>query len=254
MGMETEKGGNMSGLAVKLLRLAGSLCMGTALFVLGFLAATALRVYTDFDLANLLKGEAPPPSPVQFAEKPAPPKTDPHAFFEQLSVNELEVFDRLYDKRQEELQAVIAAGVLAGESPIPPGLFAQLEIIDSKLDSLAKLGGFSEGQASIRQALGRAYVLLKETYQFEVEFLKRYPSEWHSIGFITGNIFEISSRDQRSGFQYLSCLVGYRKLLIEAIREDISLERNQARLKALTTLNTLIEKYRTRLNVPAEIT
>ena len=93
---------------------------------------------------------------------------------------------------------------------------------------------------------------MHETFEKEIEFLRNYPEQGQNISFITQNIFEISAKDQRSGFQYLDFLATYRKLLAEAIREDQAPEKNQSRVRGLVTLNVLIEKYKTSLNVPKE--
>jgi hypothetical protein len=221
-------------------------------FLTGFLASTALRQYTGFDLAEFLEPQEGPP-PVVFPEIQSS-VIEKDTFLETVALNEVSQFDLLYEKRQAELRDIIARGYQPGEEMLPTGIFAQVELIQGKLDQLSKLKTHSEVQASVRQALGRAYQLLKETYDFEVEFLKKYSAESQNIGFITSNIFEISARDQRSGFQYLSALLAYRRILTETIRDDVSLENNQARMRDLAALNSLVEKYRSLLNVPKEIT
>lgn len=210
---------------------------------IGFLGATAYQFYRAYQKQL----EKPPVQPAA-AEKPV----NPLLFFKTVTAEELTEFDRYYDGRQNELRDVIAADSQEKIAPAIEAVSSQLKNIEEKIHFFNDLTVHSEGQMSVKQALMGAYQLLKETYEKEIEFLKNYQTGNQNISFITGHIFEISSRDQRSGMQYLSSLMTYRKLLAEAIREDQSLEDNQARLKDLVTLNSMIEKYGSRLDIPAE--
>jgi hypothetical protein len=62
----------------------------------------------------------------------------------------------------------------------------------------------------------------------------------------------MSSKDQRSGFRFLDSLMTYRRLFAEAVREDQTPEINQVRVRDLVTVNSLIDKYKERLNIPKE--
>ncbi len=218
-----------------------------ASFLLGYFIPTTVHYYK-----NYLRGKpAAPPSP-KTVEKKEEPQVKVDRFFQVLNLNELVQFDQLYEQRQKQLRDIIGSGSQDQTLVIPKGLFAQVELIQSKIGFLNKLETYSEGQSAIRQSFINAYQLLKETFEKEIEFLKNYPEQGQNISFITQNIFEISGQDQRSGFQYLDCLATYRKLLAEAIREDQAPEKNQSRVRGLVTLNALIEKYKASLHIPKD--
>lgn len=176
----------------------------------------------------------------------------PETLLEYLTLQELNQFDRLYEQRQAELKKIIEAGKQEGAVLVPKGIFAQIELIDSKLDFLDKIPTYTEAQAMVKQSLLHAYQHLKEAFEKEINLLKNYERESQNISFVTEHIFEITSKDQKAGLRFLDCLLSYRKLLAESIREDQPEEINQARARDLIALNSLTEKYRIRLNVPIE--
>lgn len=223
-------------------------------FLAGYFAANTLYSYRDYIAAmeKLKKVQMPPPGPAPVEKKEESPKPKPELFFRDFNYNELVQFDRLYEARQNQLRDILASGSQEQTVLVPRGIFAQMDIIESKINFLKGLQTYTDSQAAAKQALLSAYQFLFETFSFEVEFLKTYPNESQNMNFITQNIFEISSKDQRSGLQYLDCLLNFRKLSAESIREDLDLENNQSRVRDLVSLNTLIEKYKTRLNVPKE--
>jgi len=225
----------------------------TAFFLGGYFVANTLYTYRDYSAAmeKLKKSQMPPiPQPVE--KKEAPPKPKPELFFQDFNFNELVQFDRLYEQRQNQLRDILASGSQEETLLVPKGIFAQMDIIESKLIFLKGVKTYTDSQAAAKQALLGAYQFLRETFSFEVEFLKTYPDQGQNMSFITQNIFEISSKDQRSGLQFLESLISFRKLSVESIREDQDSENNESRVRDLVNLNALIEKYKTRLNVPKE--
>lgn len=221
----------------------------------GYFAANTLYTYRDYISAmeKLRKAQMPPPVPVPVEIKEEPPKPKPEFFFQTFNYSELVQFDRLYDERQNQLRDILASGSQEQTLLVPKGIFAQMDIIESKINFLKSVKTYTDSQTVTKRALLNAYQFLMETFGFEIEFLKAYPSESQNMNFITQNIFEISAKDQRSGLQFLDCLVNFRKLSAESIREDQGTEDNQSRVRDLVNLNALIEKYKIRLNVPKEI-
>ncbi len=213
-----------------------------AFFFVGFAASSVLRYTLNFDFLHLFLGEKREGAPV------APPES----FLQVFLVSEFMQFDQLYDQRQNELRDIIAEGSEKNAFLIPKGLFAQSEGISSKIDYLSKVPVQLEKQGAIRDAMIGSYQLLKETYEQEIAFLKDLPTEGQNVKFVTGHIFEISSKAQRSGFQFLTAMFGYRKLLAEAIGSEETIEGNQMRIRDLVALNSLIDKYKSRLNVSLE--
>lgn len=193
------------------------------------------------------------PSPEPKEEVPPPPKPSPAQFFMQFNLNELNQFDQLYEQRSTQLRDIIAGG---NQQPaadlLPEGIFAQMELIKTKIKFIQTLPAYTKNQDALKQAFATAYGFLSETFEQEINFLKGYPSQGQDISYLTDNLFAISSKDQRGGLQYMDCLMSYRKLLAEAIRKDETPEKNQSWLQDLVSVNTLIEKYRTRLNVPKD--
>jgi hypothetical protein len=212
-----------------------------ALFVIGFAAAILLRDVFHWDYKSLL---------TVFERKEAKPP--PEAFLTVFTASEFKQFDQIYDQRQIELRDIIAEGSEEGTFPIPKGLFAQAEGIAAKMDYLNGLSVQTEKQAAIKEAMTGAYQLLKETYEEETAFLKDLPTEGQNVRFITNHIFQISATAQRSGFQFLTAMIGYRRLLAEAVGQGGNAEENQKRIQDLVILNALIEKYKARLNVSLE--
>lgn len=219
-----------------------------ASFLLGFFVSDAVHLYQQY--SKWISRPKAATLPIIREEAPKPKQ---ETFFQKLTVQEINQFDQLYDQRQVELRDIIASGSQKDTLLVPKGVFAQAELVESKIQFLANLTTYTDDQTNLRQAFLSAYQFLRAAYEKEIEFLKNFPQEGQNINFVTQHIFEISSKDQRSGLQFLDCLVTYRKLLAGAIREDQSLEKNQSRVQDLVTLNALIEKYKTRLNVPKEI-
>lgn len=222
-------------------------------FLTGYFIANSYYTYRDYVSfrEKLIKVQTPPePKPVE--KKEEPPQPQPEMFFEAFNYNELVQFDRLYEERQNQLRDILASGSQEQTLLVPKGIFAQMDIIESKMSFLNQVKTYTDSQAATRQLLLGAYQFLLETFHLEVEFLKAYPDEGSKMSFITQNIFDISAKDQRSGLQFLDCMINFRKLSAEAIRADQNLEKNQSRVRDLVNLNTLIEKYKTRLNVPKE--
>jgi hypothetical protein len=213
-----------------------------AFFLAGFVLSSVLRYTLDFDFLRLFLGEKKEETSV------APLQS----FLQLFTAYEFKQFDQLYDQRQKELRDIIAEGSEKGAFLIPKGLFAQSEGITSKIDSLSKIPVQLEKQGAIRDAMIGSYQLLKETYEQEIAFLKDLPTEGQNVKFVTGHIFEISAKAQRSGFQFLTAMFGYRKLLAEAIGSEETIEGNQMRIRDLVALNSLIDKYKSRLNVSLE--
>jgi len=230
------------------------LLLCTAFFLGGYFVANTLYTYRDYVAAmEKLKQSQMPPILQPVEKKEAPPKPKPELFFQDFNFNELVQFDRLYEQRQNQLRDILASGSQEKTLLVPKGIFAQMDIIESKLIFLKGVKTYTGSQAAAKQALLGAYQFLRETFSFEVEFLKTYPDQGQNMSFITQNIFEISSKDQRSGLQFLESLISFRKLSVESIREDQDSENNESRVRDLVNLNALIEKYKTRLNVPKEI-
>ena len=219
-----------------------------AAFLLGFWIADTIHLYPHY-LHLMMK--SPSSSPAE-SESGARIKLPPDTFLESLTLAELSKFDQLYEERQNQLRDIMSAGSQDQTLLVPKGVFAQREFVQSRLDSLSALRTSSELQSGVKQSFLTAYRFLKGTFDQEVEFLKQYPAQGENISFVTQNIFDISAKDQRSGLQFLDCLVRYRKLLAGAIREDETPEKNQSRVADLVSINTLIDKYQARLNVPKE--
>ncbi|GEM_PF-2426902 len=216
--------------------------LGLVCLVAGFFASTLLHRYLES------KKDA-----IEDAEKQKEELNKrPETLLKYLTPEELNQFDRLYDQRQVELRGIIEAGKQEGAILVPKGVFAQLEMIQSKLDFIDKTPAYTESQAVVKQSFLNAYQHLKEAFEKEIDLLKNYEKESENIAFMTEHIFEITSKDQKAGLRFLDCLLGYRKLLAESIREDQPEDINQARAKDLVTLNSLTDKYRLRLNVPVE--
>ncbi len=222
-------------------------------FLTGVFIANSYYTYRDYVSyrEKLIKAQTPPaPKPVE--KKEEPPQPQPELFFEVFNYNELVQFDRLYEERQNQLRDILASGSQEETLLVPKGIFAQMDIIESKIKFLNQVKTYTDSQAGTKQLLIGAYQFLLETFHLEVEFLKAYPDEGQKMSFVTQNIFDISSKDQRSGLQFLDCMANFRKLAAEAIREDQNFESNQSRVRDLVNLNALIEKYKTLLNVPKE--
>ena len=223
-------------------------------FLTGVFIANSYYTYRDYVAyqKKLIKAQTPPaPKPAEKKEVPLPPQ--PELFFEVFNYNELVQFDRLYNERQTQLRDILALGSQAETLLVPKGIFAQMDIIESKLNFLNQVKTYTDSQSATKQLLLGAYQFLLETFHSEVEFLKAYPEEGQKMSFITQNIFDISAKDQRSGLQFLDCMINFRKLSAESIREDQNLEKNQSRVRDLVNLNALIEKYKILLNVPKEV-
>lgn len=222
----------------------------TAVFLLGFFAAQTRHFYQDSLLSAELRKKVQAARPPE--RKPEEPQPKPEDFFLSINLGELNQFDQLYDQRQTQLRDIMGASSPEEAPLIPEGVFAQLGVIESKIRFLADLKTFAPAQSVVKQNLLSAYHALRETYELEIEFLKKYPVEGGNINFITENIFSISAKDQQSGLAFLDCLINYRKLVAETVREDQSAEKNQSRVRDLVAVNALIEKYQTRFNIPKE--
>lgn len=216
------------------------------LFALGVLVS---EIYHPGErMAGFWRGSDKTPPPEAQEATPLP---TPDTFLEVLNLAELNQFDQIYEERQNQLRDIIASGS-QDQGLVPQGVFAQIEFINSKIKMLSGFVTHSDAQNAVKQTFLSAYESLRETFDQEIDFLKRYPSESENMSFITQSFFDISSRDQRSGMRFLDCLLIYRKVLAETIRADQAPEKNEARVADLVALNALIQKYSTRLNVPTE--
>ncbi|MBI4550289.1 MAG: hypothetical protein HY714_05135 [Candidatus Omnitrophica bacterium] len=222
-----------------------------AFFLLGFFAADAIHEYRHGAALKKCRMKTPVAKAPE-ASAPAPEKPKPDLFFQFLSISEFLTFDEIYERRQAELRDIMATGVPPESLINPTGIFAQQEMIRSKIQYLQGIQTRSESQLFVRNTLLNAYQLLEEVFATEIEFLKNYPEKSQNMSFITEYIFEMSSKDQRSGFRFLDALMTYRKLFAEAVREDQTPEINQVRVRDLVTINSLIDKYKERFNIPKE--
>jgi len=221
------------------LKKIGLVILTVLIFGIGFFAATTLQKQT--------LEEQPEPAPRMLAARVLPATND--LFLETFGFEALRRFDQLFEQRQKGLRDIIA-----GDMPLPTNLADQISEIESHMTQLRELIGETKRQKQVRDSLMSAYHVLKQTYQKEISFLNDYATKGHQVEFVTSNIFEISAMDQKSSFQYLNAILIYRKILVAAIREHQSLEKNQERMNHLISLNGIIQNYQTRLNLPQEFT
>ena len=216
-------------------------------FIVGFLFSSLIERNYSFNLLTEIKPKKLLPLP---STTPIAPK-DPELFFKALPASSFQEFDAVYEKRRTKLKELISAGPKMGG--IPPEVVSDKDMIRGQIESLRKVPIDDDEQNLTQSALSAAYQLLSETYDKEMDFLKRYGAEGANVSFITTQIVELSAHEQKSALQFMTALISYRKVITKAIRNSHSLEQNMAKMNDLMAINALIDKYQAMLNLPSQV-
>jgi hypothetical protein len=217
--------------------IVGAALLG-AVFVLGYVASGLIEDFLEARRKPVVQEVvlSPPPKP----------------FYELLSYEIVDRFDQLYHQRKNELRQIIEAGAQNGIFPMPEGLAPQVQGIDESVQAIEEIPAQDGEQESMKRGLVRVFQLLKDAYAKEVDFLQGYATEGQNISFVTNSLFDINSKDQASGVQYVAFLKTYREKLGRTITQGKSAADTEAKVQKLILVNALIDKYETELDVEPE--
>jgi len=183
--------------------------------------------------------------------EPKPPVRLP-SVVEMLSPNDIIQFDIWYRERRLSLRQSIAQGAQNGVLPLPWQFAEQLEGIQMRVDTIATIPIYAVSQRSIKKSLIRAFTLLKECYEMELNFLQAYPQQSYDISFVMRSIEKINSKDRLSALQFLKFLKAYRAVLSQNITDGTEASDRETHVQLLMRVNMLVDQYEEELEIGAE--